>query len=172
MALDNRVLLKAAAVGAGAGLVISVLSMIPCIGAIVCCLSLFLYMAVGASYGYFSEQAGGQPDLGNWALGGGIAGAAAGLLASLVRVAGALVVQALGLGAATAAQMQQLEQLEQAGLPPEVVSQLTGAGASLGMVVMGACIGFILIMILGAAGGALYAAYKGNQSRTVVPPAV
>lgn len=163
MKLDNNALLKAAGIGAGAMVVLSLLSQIPIVGLACCCLVWLGYAGVGALYGYFARQNGMMIEAGPIALGGAIAAAIAGVAQGLVSGIISLIFTT---GDAMA---QALTQLEASGIdvPPEMASMYTGATFGIFALFMGLCFSIVIGAVLGAVGGAIYGA---TQRDTLPPP--
>ncbi len=165
MNFNQQALMKAAGVGVGVGVVVGLVSSVPIISLGCCCLGWLLYVAAGAAYGYFDQQSGGQTDMGTYALGGAIAGGLAGLAWGLTKGLVGLVLTLLGVGVAATAQA--FSQLEQAGIdiPPGLATQMAATGGT-GVVAIftSMCWGLIVYAVLGAVGGALFAAMKGSSS--------
>jgi hypothetical protein len=166
MSLDTNALLKAGGIGAAALLVLTLLAQIPAVGIVCCCLAYLAYVAIGAGYGFFAVKNSGMVNVGAFALGGAISAAVAGIVQGIV---GGILSLILG---SSAAALQAIEQLRSAGydVPPEVAQFYTTAGAGVASIFIGICCAFIIAAVLGAIGGAIYAA--ANQSRTPTAPAV
>lgn len=166
MSLDTNALLKAGGIGAAALLVLTLLAQIPAVGIVCCCLAYLAYVAIGAGYGFFAVKNGRMVNVGAFALGGAISAAVAGIVQGIV---GGI----LSLILTTPAQMAQaLDQLRSMGydIPPEVAQFYTTAGAGVASIFVGICCAFIIAAVLGAIGGAIYAA--ANQNRTPTATAV
>lgn len=158
---------KAGLIGAGAAIVLSLLSLIPCVGCISTILGLVLYIGVGVLAAYWMEpprKAGPAAKQ----------GAIAGLITALVGGFTNIIVSTIRFSVAggQAAVMRQLRQL-----PPEALRQLEelgiqpGAFASLGSVIglQAVCctLGLLLAAALGAAGGAIMASIQsGSEAPT------
>lgn len=162
MSLDTNALLKAAGIGAAALLVLTLLAQIPLVGIVCCCLAYLAFAAIGAGYGFFVRKNGGVVTVGGGALGGAIAGAIAGVVQGLISGIASLILTT------PAAMAQALDQLRSMGydVPPEVAQFYTTAGAGVASIFIGICWGFIVAAILGAIGGAIYAATTQNQPPT------
>jgi hypothetical protein len=166
MSLDTNALLKAGGIGAAALLVLTLLAQIPAVGIVCCCLGYLAYAAIGVGYGFFAKKNSGMVNIGGFALGGAIAAAVAGIVQGIVSGVLSLILT-------TPAQMAQaLEQLRSMGydIPPEVEQAYTTAGAGVASILIGICCAFIIAAVLGAIGGAIYAAATQNQAPTA--PAV
>ncbi len=165
--LDTNALLKAVGIGVGGILVLTLLSQIPLVGIACCCLVYLGYVGAGALYGLFAVRNGAAADAGSFALGGGITGAAAGLVGGIVSALVALIFTS---AATITSSLQQLEQLGY-DVPPEVYD-LYSSGGGTGLMalggVLGVCIGMIIAAALGAIGGAIYAAMARNRGTPAV----
>lgn len=166
MNLNQSVLIKAAGIGAGIALLWGVGRNIPIANFACCCLGWLVWLGVGASYGYFDHQSGGRPDMGQYALGGAVVGAVAGLVLGITSGIFAFVFNMLGISAAAAIDYSQY------GMPPELASQMAAQGGiTIVSALTGACFSLIWVAVLGAVGGVLYVALRGNQGQgTMSPP--
>jgi len=158
--INQGILMKAAGISAGVGLVVGLIGGIPIINIACCCLGPIVMIATGITYGYFADQEGEAPDVGTWAAGGAICGVAASIGRGIFQVIWVGLSSLLGLGAATA---QSLSQLEDLGLPPEIAGQVASSGANFVGVLVGVCISVFVFAALCAAAGAAYAAIKNNN---------
>ena len=165
MNLDNNALLKSAGIGAAAVIVLSVLTQIPAVGLVCCCLLLLAYGGIGALYGYFAHRNGSALTGGSAALGGAIAAGIAGIAQGIVSAIVTLVV--MPGNAATAAAIAQLE-AQGFDVPPEVAQLYSSTGFGALGAVLGVCFTLIVGAILGAIGGAIY----GSTQRNAPPPAM
>ncbi|MGD2205276.1 MAG: hypothetical protein PVH17_00740 [Anaerolineae bacterium] len=151
--------LKAGLVGAVVLVVLNLLGLIPCVGLITCILGLFAYVAIGALAAYWMppiRMAG--PAAGQGALAAGLAAVIGGIVNAIVM----LIRTAIVGSAEILSQIppETLRQLEQAGVDPQMFRQFVGPGGALlgGSI---CCIGgLILAVILGAIGGAAFAAIQ------------
>jgi hypothetical protein len=171
MNLNNSALMKAVGVGVGIGIVIGIVGSIPVINIACCCLGWLIWMAAGASYGFFDQQDGRPADMGSWALGGAITGAVGGLVRGLVGGIIGLILVAMGGGAAAIDPQMYIDM----GLPPDLAAQMAAATTSGGGVVgviTSACILFFVVAVLGAIGGLIFAAIRRNQAPKYTPPAM
>jgi hypothetical protein len=151
--------LKAGLVGAAVLVVLDLLGLIPCVGLLTCLLGLVVYAAIGALAAYWMPPARvAGPAAGQGALAAVVAALIGGAVNSVI-----LLIQAAALGPGRILSQippQTITQLEQAGLDPHMLDTFAGpAGAALGGSIC--CIGgLILAAILGAIGGAVYAAIQ------------
>lgn len=152
--------LKAGAIGAGAAVVLALLSLIPCAGCFTWILGLLLYIGVGALAAYWLPPV-------RTAGGGAGAGALAAIIAAIVGGIVNMIIAALRfvISGGPGAAMREMSQL-----PPEVMRQLYDAGvdprifASIGGIigVSAVCcvVGLVIAAVLGAIGGVILAAVK------------
>lgn len=163
MKLDNNALLKAAGIGAGAMVVLSLLGQIPIVGLVCCCLVWLGYAGIGVLYGVFAKQNGMQIEAGPIALGGALAAAIAGVAQGLISGIISLIFTS---GDAMA---QAFTQLEASGVdvPPEMMNLYTGASFGILVLFIGLCFSVVFGAALGAIGGAIY----GAVQRDTLPPA-
>jgi hypothetical protein len=148
--------LKAGLVGAVVLVVLNLLGMIPCVGVVTCILGLVAYAGIGALAAYWlppvrmAGQGAGQ---------GALAAVVAALIGGIVQTIIAAIQMAVTDTAAILSQIpaESLQQLEQAGVDPALF-----AGPTAGVLVGSFCCvgGLILAAILGAIGGAIFAAVK------------
>jgi hypothetical protein len=155
--MDTQAVLKAGGVGAGVLVLLTLMSLIPCVGCFTWILTLLAYVGIGVLAAYWMTP---PRDSGSGAKNGAIAAAAAGLIAGLVNI----VIQGAYFAITGASQMAQV----MADLPPEQLEALREAGIDantlgIGAVVAatgGCCLlGVLLAAALGAAGGY----YWGNS---------
>lgn len=165
MSLDNNALLKAVGVGVGIGFLFAIFRNIPIVGIVCCCIGWLVYAALGAVYGYFSEQNGNPPNAGAFALGGAISGAVAGLIWGIVYGVAQMILDALGLGASAE---DVLAMFDAAGIdiPPELAAQAVGTGTSIFGLFVNICIGLVFYAVLAAIGGAIYGAIRANRQQS------
>lgn len=164
--LNSSALLKAAGIGAGAVLVLSLLSQIPVVGIACCCVLYLGYAGIGALYGVFVRQDGMAVEPGPLALGGAIAAAVAGVIQGLVGG----IISFIGLSSGnTIAQMQQIYDQMGVDVPPEIYQMYSGAGMGVAAVAIGLCFSIIIGAILGAIGGAIYGATQRNSAPPAAP---
>lgn len=151
--------LKAGLIGAVVLVVLNLLGLIPCVGIITCILGLVAYAGIGALAAYWMPPV---RETGAAAGQGALAAGVAAIIGGLVNMA-VTFIQTTAMG--TAQIMSQLppetiQQLEDAGMDPAIFEQFVGPlGALLGG---GLCClgGLILAVILGAIGGAVFAAIQ------------
>ncbi len=153
--------LRAGLIGGGVVIVLDLLGLIPCVGLIACILGFLAYIGIGALAAYWLppvRMAG--PAAGQGALAAGLAGLISGVVNTII-----LLIQMAATDSARVLSQipaETLEQLEQAGIDPQVFEQFAGPGGALigGSI---CCIGgLILAAILGAIGGAIFAAVKSD----------
>lgn len=164
MGLNTNALLKAAGIGAAAMVVLTLLTFIPLLGIVCCCLLYLGYAGVGALYGHFAKQNAALTGAGSAALGGAVAAAIAGLVYGIVNGAIFLVISATG------GMVSYLQQLEGLGfdVPPEVAQLYAGTGGGLLVAALSICWGIVIGAVLGAIGGAIYGAtQKGSTAPAV-----
>ncbi len=148
--------LKAGLIGAAAGFLVSLLSLIPMVG---CCFSLaglLVYVGAGALAAFWLVP---PRSAGAGAGQGAIAGVLSGLGSSIVSTIMAIVYGLTGSGRSML-DATTMAQLEEAGLDPEMFSMFASTGGS---ILGGAmcCVGGLLLgAALGAIGGAITAAIK------------
>jgi len=138
--------IRAGLIGAAAGFVIGVLSRIPFLGCIIAPLSWVAAVGAGVLYVYYVTGAGAQMEIVEGAVGGGLAGAIAGVARPLVQGVLNLI-----FGTVSAAG---------SFLGGEGGSGLVTVGASVGSLILGVVAGAVSGAILGAVGGLLYALIK------------
>jgi len=150
--------LKAGLIGGAVLVVLDLLSLIPCVGIVTCILMLVVYFGIGVLAAYWippvrmAGQAAGQ---------GALAAALAALVGGVVNTIISAVQMALTDKSAILAQIpaESLEQLRQAGIDP---STFIGPGAGVGVGSLCCITGLIFAAILGAVGGAIFAAVKSD----------
>jgi hypothetical protein len=169
MNFNNSALMKAVGVGAGLGVIIGIGGSIPVVSLACCCIGWLLWMAAGASYGFFDQKDGNPADMGTWALGGAIVGAAGGLVRGIIGGVVSMIYFAVSGGTAAVDPQMYIDM----GVPPELAAQMASATSSGGGVIgvlTSVCIFFFVIAVLGAIGGAIYAAVRRSQTPTYTPP--
>jgi len=148
---------KAGLIGAAAGIVLGLLSMIPAIGCCFSVLSLLVYVLAGVLAALWIPPI---RTAGAGAVQGAIAGLITGIGSSVVGVIRAVILAVTSKGSVIdPATMEQLRELG-AEIDPKVLEFMTGAGGAL---LSGAlcCVGGLALGVaLGAAGGAIFAAAK------------
>jgi hypothetical protein len=87
MQLNSNAFTKTVVVGTVSVVGLTVLSWLPC-GDVFSCLTLFMYVLIGAAYGYFARQQGAKPDLPTGAVWGGAAAAISSLIPILMMAFG------------------------------------------------------------------------------------
>jgi hypothetical protein len=153
--------LKAGLIGAAVMLVLTLLNQIPGVGCFCCPVSLLVYAGIGALAGYFLTP----PRVASQGAGAGaIAGVISGAVSGLIWIiAMAIQVALAGSGEIVSAiDPQQLEQLTEIGIDPEILAIFSGiGGVALGG---GLCCltGLALGAGLGAAGGAIFASVQSD----------
>jgi hypothetical protein len=153
--------LKAGLVGGAVLVVLDLLGLIPCVGLATCCVGLVAYVGIGLLAAYWMpplRQPG--PAAGQGALAAVIGALIGGLANTII-----LPLQAAILGPGQILSQippETIRQLEQAGMDPSLLDTFAGpAGAALGGSIC--CLGgLFLAAILGAIGGAVYAAIKAD----------
>ncbi len=148
--------IKAGLVGAAIVVVLNLVGLIPCVGLITCGLGLLVYAGVGALAAYWTPP---PRNAGTAAGQGSLSGVLAGLIGGIVYAILATVQVAVMETSSILAMMppESLEQMRQAGIDP---SSLMGPG--LGLFTGSICClgGLIFSALLGAIGGAIFAAVK------------
>lgn len=148
--------LKAGLAGAAIVVVLNLLGLIPCVGLITCFLALLVYAGTGALAAYWLPPV---REAGTAAGQGALAALIAALIGGIVNTIISTMQMAVLDTATFLSQLppETLRQMEQAGMDPNV---FVGPGA--GALVGSACclIGLILAAVLGAIGGAIFAAIK------------
>ncbi len=149
--MDTQAVLKAGGVGAGVLVLLTLLSLIPCVGCFTWILSFLAYVGIGVLAAlWMTSPRNGSSGAKN----GAIAAAAAGLVAGLVNI----VIQGAYFAITGASQMAQV----MADLPPEQLEALRQTGIDpnalgIGAVIVsttGCCfLGALLAAGLGALGG-------------------
>jgi hypothetical protein len=148
--------LKAGLIGGVVLAVLNLLGLIPCVGVLTCILGLVAYAGIGALAAYWippvrmAGQGAGQ---------GALAAVVAGLVGGIVNTIIATIQMAVTDTASILSQIpgDALQQMQQAGVDPALFVGPT-AGVLFGSV---CCFGgVILAAILGAIGGAIFAAVK------------
>jgi hypothetical protein len=158
MNFNQSALMKALGVGLGVGLVFGIGGVIPVIGTVCCCIGLLVYLAVGASYGYFSQQDGSPVDMATFALGGAIAGAVGGAFQGIISGIAGVVLNLMGVAANSS-----YGNLSDYGVPEAAAGGLIAIGIL-------CCIGLLIDGVAGAVGGLVYALIRQNQTPTYTPP--
>lgn len=149
--------LKAGAIGAGAAVVLALISLVPCAGCFTWILGLLLYVGIGALAAYWLPPV---RTTGNGASAGALAGAIAAIVSGIANMIIAALRFAISGGAG--AMMRQIppgvmRQFHEAGVDPRLFASIGGViGASAVCCVLG----LILAAILGALGGVILAAVK------------
>jgi hypothetical protein len=150
--------LKAGLIGAAVVTGLNLLGLIPCVGLFTCLLGLLAYVGVGALAAYWmpplrmAGPAAGQ---------GALAAALAALIGGIVNAVIMTIQMAITDTASILSQIpaETMQQLEQAGIDPSMFVG-PGAGVMIGSV---CCLGgLIFAAILGAVGGAVFAAIKSD----------
>jgi hypothetical protein len=150
--------LKAGLVGAAILVVLNVLSIIPCVGLLTCVLGLVAYAGIGALAAYWMPP---LREAGAAAGQGAAAAVLAGLIGGLVNMVITSLQLALTDSTAILSQIpaESLQQMREVGMDPTMFT-----GPTFGLLVGGGCClaGVILAAILGAIGGAIFAAVKAD----------
>lgn len=149
---------KAGLIGGAVVVVLNLLGIIPCLGVITCGLGILAYAGVGALAAYWmppvrmAGQAAGQ---------GALAAGLASVIGGIVNWIVVTVQFALTDTASVISSMPQesLQQLRDAGIDPATFTG-TGAGAAFGGICCG--VGLLIAIVLGAIGGAIFAAIKSD----------
>lgn len=148
--------LKAGLVGGAVAVLVAVLgAVVPCFG----CLSWVVYVGAGALAAYWLTP---PRSAGDGAGAGAIAGVIAGLVGGIVSTIMAAVMFAIRGG--TAAALGQIppdvmQGLYEAGIDPSMFASIGGV---VGISAVCCVIGFIIAAVLGAIGGAIFAAVKSE----------
>jgi hypothetical protein len=151
--------IKAGLVGGTVVALLNILSIIPCVGLIACLLGFLIYIGAGALAGYWMPPPR-QP--GTAAGQGALAGALAAIIGGIVNTIIATIQLTVTDTAAILSQMPQesLQQLEEMGMDPAI---FTGPVAGLTAGSLCCLAGLIIAAILGAIGGAIFVAIRGEQ---------
>lgn len=164
MGLNTNALLKAGGIGAAAMLVLTLLTFIPFVGVVCCCLLYLGYAGIGVLYGYFAKQNTSLTSAGSAALGGAVAAAIAGLVYGIVNGAAYLIMSASGM------LTDYLRSIEELGftVPPEVYQLYSGVGGGILVAAFSLCWGILIGAVLGAIGGAIYGATQQGSAAPAV----
>ncbi len=164
MGLNTNALLKAGGIGAAAMFVLTLLTFIPFVGIVCCCLLYLGYAGIGVLYGYFARRNTAFINAGSAALGGAIAAAIGGLVYGIVNGAAYLVMSASGM------LTDYLRSMEELGfdLPPEVYQLYSGVGGGILVAAISLCWGILIGAVLGAIGGAIYGATQQGSATPAV----
>jgi hypothetical protein len=149
---------KAGLVGGAAVVVLDLLGLIPCVGVVFCGLGILAYAGVGALAAYWMppmRMAG--PAAGQGALAAGLASIIGGIVNWIVVTIQFAVTDTASV--LEAIPPESLQQLRDAGIDPTSLVG-TGAGAAFGGICCGA--GLLIAVLLGAIGGAIFAAVKAD----------
>jgi hypothetical protein len=150
--------LKAGLVGAAVLVVVNLLGLIPCVALFSCAFGLLVYIGIGMLAAYWMPP---QREAGAAAGQGALAALLAALIGGIVNTIIIVVQMAITDTATILSQMpaETLQQLEQAGVDPTMF-----VGPGFGALIGSACCltGLILAAILGAVGGAIFAAIKAD----------
>ncbi len=162
MKLDTSALLKAGGIGAAAMLVLTLMSLIPIVGFVCCCLLYLGFAGVGVLYGVFAKQSGSPLGAGPGALGGAVSAAIAGLVQGIVSGVATLIMAGAGMMA------NYLSQVETMGydIPPELYDFYASSAFGIIAALFSICWGVIIGAILGAVGGAIYGATQQSSTPT------
>ena len=151
--------LKAGLIGAGVGLVLSLIGLIPIVGCCTAIIGLLVYAGAGVLAAYWLTP---PRSAGTGAGVGAIAGLISGVGGSVVTTISAIIQGIMGTttDALALVDPQIMEQLVDAGIDPEMFAMFTGtAGGIIGGAMC--CVGSLAIgAALGAIGGAIMAAAK------------
>ncbi len=150
--------IKAGLIGGAVLVVINLLGLIPCVAIFSCLLGLLIYIGIGALAAYWMPP---LREAGAAAGQGALAAVVAALIGGIVNTIITTIQMAITDTAAILSQIpaDSLQQLEQAGVDPTMFVG-PGFGALIGS---GCClVGLILAAILGAVGGAVFAAIKAD----------
>ena len=150
--------LKAGLIGGAVLVVLSLLSMIPCVGAVTCILGVLAYAGIGALAAYWmpplrmAGPAAGQ---------GALAAVVAALIGGIVNTILVTIQMAIAGGGQALSQIppEALQQMYEAGIDPEIFVGPAGGVIGGSICCLG---GLILAAILGAIGGAIFAAIKAD----------
>ena len=153
--------LKAGLIGAAVMLVMTLLSRIPGIGCVCCGLNLLVYAAIGALAGFFlTPPRTAGTGAGAGAIAGLVSGAVSGMISAIVM---AIQMARVGPGEIISyIDPQQMQQLIELGIDPEMFAIFSGAG---GVAIGGGmcCLASLALGAgLGAIGGAIFAAVKSD----------
>lgn len=150
--------LKAGLVGAAILIVLNILGLIPCVAFFTCILGLVAYAGIGALAAFWMPP---LREAGAAAGQGAAAAVLAGLVGGLVNMVITSLQLALTDSAAILSQIppESLRQMEEVGMDPAMFT-----GPVFGLLAGGGCClaGVILAAVLGAIGGAIFAAVKAD----------
>lgn len=149
---------KAGLLGGAIVVVLNLLGLIPCAGIVFCGLGILAYAGIGALAAYWMpplRSAG--PAAGQGALAAGLAAVIGGIVNWIVTTIQFAITDTATVIESIPA--ESLQQLRDAGIDPSVFAG-SGAGAAFGGVCCGA--GFLIAIVLGAIGGAIFAAVKSD----------
>jgi hypothetical protein len=150
--------LKAGLIGAAVIVVLNLVGLIPCVGFFTCILSLLAYVCIGALAGYFVPP---LREAGAGAGQGALAAVLAALIGGIVNTIVVAVQFALTDSAAIMSQIpaESLRQIQEVGMDP---SMFTSPGFGIGVGSVCCLVGLVLAALLGAIGGAIFAAIKAD----------
>jgi hypothetical protein len=149
---------KAGLIGGAVVVVLNLLGLIPCAGVVFCGLGILAYAVIGALAAYWMpplRSAG--PAAGQGALAAGLAAVIGGIVNWIVTTIQFAITDTATVIESIPA--ESLQQLRDAGIDPSVFVG-SGAGAAFGGICCGA--GFLIAIVLGAIGGAIFAAVKSD----------
>jgi hypothetical protein len=149
---------KAGLIGGAVVVVLNLLGLIPCAGVVFCGLGILAYAVIGALAAYWMpplRSAG--PAAGQGALAAGLAAVIGGIVNWIVTTIQFAITDTATVIESIPA--ESLQQLRDAGIDPSVFAG-SGAGAAFGGICCGA--GFLIAIVLGAIGGAIFAAVKSD----------
>lgn len=149
---------KAGLIGGAIVVVLNLLGLIPCAGVVFCGLGILAYAGIGALAAYWMpplRSAG--PAAGQGALAAGLAAVIGGIVNWIVTTIQFAITDTATVIESIPA--ESLQQLRDAGIDPSVFAG-SGAGAAFGGICCGA--GFLIAIVLGAIGGAIFAAVKSD----------
>jgi hypothetical protein len=155
--------LKAGLVGGAVVAVLNLLGIIPCVGIFTCALGLLAYVAVGglAAYWMPSRREAGSA-AGQGALAAVVAAAIGGIVNIIVGLIQLAIVGTEQVLAAIPPEM--LQQMQEAGVDPELFEQVMAMSAGPGGVLLSSSVccllGILIAAGLGAIGGAIYAGMR------------
>ncbi len=168
MKLDTNALLKAGGIGLGGGLVLGLASQVPLVGLLCCCLVPIAWVGAGVLYGLFAKNNDTEINAGQFAIGGAIAGLAAGVGTSIINIIASSIV----LMTSDISDLMSIYTDLGIDLPPEMLDVYAnggGTGYAILGVVMVMCGMVFFAAAAGAIGGAAYGGIVGSNNDEISP---